>query len=286
MDLTALSGAVTIALASTIVFLLVIKSWALFVKSTTTTRFPESIMLEAAQRIRDKLTKMSHDQSVYLVSVLVFTVLFCIFYLIPPQGLFDDVPKWQLVAILVLLGIAAVILVYRLLQLVIAKRNLLFCRDASMATGHALQKITANQNRVFHDVPCDAGIIDNVVVGLHGIYTVSVIARQSGKISRAILKDDRLTFGGKNAISVRRSAIKSEQLARELREVTGHEIRVRSVIAIPGWEIESQQSNEFLVVNERNLTMITGWKDPKEYLMNEDIEAIHGLLTKRCTRFG
>ncbi|MDA0992864.1 MAG: hypothetical protein O3A13_04455 [Proteobacteria bacterium] len=286
MDLTALSGAVTIALASTIVFLLVIKSWALFVKSTTTTRFPESIMLEAAQRIRDKLTKMSHDQSVYLVSVLVFTVLFCIFYLIPPQGLFDDVPKWQLVAILVLLGIAAVILVYRLLQLVIAKRNLLFCRDASMATGHALQKITANQNRVFHDVPCDAGIIDNVVVGLHGIYTVSVIARQSGKNSRAILKDDRLTFGGKNAISVRRSAIKSEQLARELREVTGHEIRVRSVIAIPGWEIESQQSNEFLVVNERNLTMITGWKDPKEYLMNEDIEAIHGLLTKRCTRFG
>lgn len=286
MDLTALSGAVTIALASSIVFLLVIKSWALFVKSTTTTRFPESIMLEAAQRIRDKLTKLSHDQSVYLVSVLVFTVLFCIFYLIPPQGLFDDVPKWQLVAILALLGIAAIILAYRLLQLVIAKRNLLFCRDASMATGHALQTITANQNRVFHDVPCAAGIIDNVVAGLHGIYTVSVIARQSGKNNRAILKDDRLTFDGKNAISVRRSATKSEQLARELREVTGHKIRVRSVIAIPGWEIESQQSSEFLVVNERNLTMLTGWKDPKEYLMNEDIEAIHRLLTKRCTRFG
>jgi Ca2+/Na+ antiporter len=285
MDLTVLSGAATIALASTIILLLVIRSWAAFTKSTTTTRFPESIMLEAAQRIRDKLTKLSQDQSVYLVSALVFTVVFCIFYLIPPQGMFDDVPRWQLILVLVLLGIAAAFLVFRIAQTVVAKRKLLFYRDASMATGHALQRLTANRNRVSHDVPTAAGTIDNVIVGLQGVYTVSVIARKAGKKDRAALKGDRLSLGEKYSISVKRSAVKSEQLAKEIRKATGNDIRVRSVIAIPGWEIESQQSSEFLVVNERNLAMLTGWKDQKDYLMNEDVEAVQDLLTKRCTRF-
>ena len=112
-----------------------------------------------------------------------------------------------------------------------------------------------------------------------------MIARKPGKNDRASLKGDRLSFGEKQVVSVKRSAVKSEQLAREIRKVTGHEIRVRSVIAIPGWEIESQQSSDFLVVNERNLAMLTGWKDQKDYLMNEDVEAIHKLLTERCTRF-
>jgi hypothetical protein len=285
MDLTAVSGAATIALASTIILLLAMKSWAVFAKSTTSTRFPESIMLEAAQRIRDKLDKLSHDQSAYLVSALVFTVVFCIFYLVQPQGMFDDVPQWQLIVVLVLLGIASGFAAYRLGQTIITKRKLLFHRDAVMATGHALQKLTANQNRVFHDVPCSAGTIDNVIVGLQGIYTISVIARPAGKNNQAALKGDRLSFGDKQAVSVKRAAAKSAQLAKEIRKVTGHDIRVRSVIAIPGWEIDSQQSTDFLAVNERNLAMLTGWRDQKDYLMNEDVEAVQKLLTKRCTRF-
>lgn len=285
MDLTALSGAATIALASTIIFLLIVKSWAAFSRSTTSTRFPESIMLEAAQRVRDRLAKLNQDQSVYLVSSLVFTVVFCIFYLVPPDGLFDNVPRWQLMLVLVLLAIAAAFVAYRLLNTVILRRKLLFYRDASMATGHALQKLTSNRNRVFHDVPCSAGIIDNVVVGLQGIYAVSVIARKAGRNNKASLEDDRLTFAGKVTISVKPSAAKSERLAKEIRRTVGHDIRVRSVIAIPGWEIESQRSGEFLVVNERNLAMLTGWRDQEDYLMNEDVEAIHSLLTERCTRF-
>ena len=114
---------------------------------------------------------------------------------------------------------------------------------------------------------------------------MSVIARRAGKNNRATLKGDRLSFGEKQVVSVKRSAIKSEQLAKEIRKVTGHEVRIRPVIAIPGWEIESQQSSQFLVVNERNLAMLTGWKDQEDYLMNEDVDAVQKLLTDRCTRF-
>ena len=82
-----------------------------------------------------------------------------------------------------------------------------------------------------------------------------------------------------------RSGRKSAQLARELRKIVNHEVRVRPVIAIPGWEVESQSSDDYLVVNERNLAMMSGWKEQADYLMDEDVAAIQNLLTKRCTRF-
>lgn len=286
MNLTALSGAVTIALASAIIFLIVFRFWTAFAQTTGKTRFPNSIMLEAAQRFRDEHARLGRDQSVYLISALVFTVVFSVFYLLPPEGMFDNVPQWQLIVILVILALGAGFILYRLTRISVSRRRLLFVRDANMATGHALQKLTSNMTRVFHDVKCHSGTIDNVVVGLHGVYTVSVIARKPGKSNRARLKGDQLAFANdKEPISVQRSGEKSGQLAKELRKLTGHDIRVRPVIAIPGWEIELQESAEYLAVNERNIAMLTGWKDQKDYLMNEDVEKIHKMLTERCTRF-
>ncbi len=286
MDLTVLGGATTIALASTIIFLIVVKSWTAFAQTNVTTRFPDSIMREAAQRYRDEHANLGRDQSVYLASTLVFLVIFSVLYILPPEGMFEIVPRWQLIVVLVLLALGASFVIYRLIVILIARRRLLFVRDANMATGHSLQKLTSNQNRVFHDVPCSAGTIDHVIVGLHGIYAISVVARKPGRDNRARLKGDQLVFANsKEAASVSSAGQKATMLAREIRKITGHEIRVRSVIAIPGWEIGLQESADHLAVNERNLAMLTGWKDQKDYLMNEDVEAVQELLTKRCTRF-
>lgn len=285
MELVALSSATLVALASTIFFLLVIKAWSAFAHSTTGTRFPKSIMLEAAQRYRDELAKHGREQSIYLASGLMFAVVFFLSVLLRPDDMFADIPKWQHIVVVILLAIAIAFLLFRLTTIVIARRQLSFVRDANMATGHSLQKLTANKNRVFHDVPCSAGTIDSVVVGLHGVYTVSVIARKPGKDNRVRLKDDQLVFANEEAVSVQRSGNKSARLAKEIRKVTGNSIRVRSVIAVPGWEVDSQASNDYLVVNERNAVMLTGWRDESDYLLNEDVETIHQMLTERCTRF-
>ena len=287
MSLAALSGAATIALASTIIFLLIVKSWHVLAQSVVaTTRFPHSIMFEAAQRFRDELERLGREQSVYLIAALVFAVIFVITYLLPPQGMFEDLPRWQLILVLVLFVAAATYTTYRLLHIVVAKRRLAFVRDANMAAGHALQKLTANQNRVFHDVPCGGSVLDNVVVGLHGIYAVSVIARKPGKDNRVRLRGDELSFApGKATMSVSRSGTKAGRLAKEIRKLLKHDVRVRSVVVVPGWEIESQVSDEYLVVNERNLAMLSGWKDQEDFLMNEDVDIVQKMLTERCTRF-
>ncbi|MCH8071363.1 MAG: NERD domain-containing protein [Proteobacteria bacterium] len=287
MSLAALSGATTIAFASTILFLLIVKSWHVLAQSVgAKTRFPNSIMLEAAQRFRDDLERLGREQSLFLIAALVFSVIFAINYLLSPLAMFEDLPQWQLLLVLVLFAAAALYTAYRLINIVIAKRRLVFIRDANMATGHALQKLTANQNRVFHDVRCGAGIIDNVVVGRHGIYTISVIARKPGKINTVSLHGDKLTFApGDVSLSVARSGEKSGQLAKEIGKLLKHNVRVRSVVVVPGWEVDSQTSEAYLIVNERNLAMLSGWKDQNDYLMNEDVDLVQKMLTRRCTRF-
>ncbi len=287
MSLAALSGATTIAFASTIVFLLIVKSWHVLAQSVgVKTRFPNSIMLEAAQRFRDELERLGREQSLFLIAALVFSVIFAINYLLSPLAMFEDLPQWQLLLVLVLFAAAALYTAYRLINIVITMRRLVFIRDANMATGHALQKLTANQNRVFHEVRCGAGIIDNVVVGRHGIYTISVIARKPGKINTVSLHGDKLTFApGDVSLSVARSGEKSGQLAKEIGKLLKHNVRVRSVVVVPGWEVDSQTSEAYLIVNERNLAMLSGWKDQNDYLMNEDVDLVQKMLTRRCTRF-
>ena len=54
---------------------------------------------------------------------------------------------------------------------------------------------------------------------------------------------------------------------------------MRSVIAVPGWEVLEQANEEHLVVNDRSLPMLTGWKDQADYLLNEDVDTLHQMLT-------
>ena len=287
MDIQGVSAAATIAIVCAIVFLLAARSWQVLTRLLSGhPSFADSIMSEAAQRFRDELEQLGRQQSIYLIAALVFSVIFAVTYLFPPQGMFEELPTWQLILVLALFAAAAVYTPYRLVRIVLAKRHLAFVRDANMATGHALQRLNVNQNRLFHDVPCANGVIDHVVVGRHGIYAVNVIVRQPGKDNAVGLRGDKLTFApGNLSMSVARSGAKSEQLAREIGKLLKHNVRVRSVIVVPGWEVKGQESEAYFAVNERNLTMLTGWKDPQEFLMNEEVDVVQKMLTKRCTRF-
>lgn len=288
MNLEAISIAASIALVSVFAFVLAAKSWHAISKSVGSTgSFRGSIMLEAAQRFRDEMDRLTRRLNVYLTAGLLFVVIFTVSYLLRPEELLGDLPNWQLLLILTMLAAVALFSAHRLLSVMRARHRTQFARDAAIAAGHGLQKLTANRNRVFHDVPCGGGVIDNVIVGLHGVYAVHVVARKPGKDKRVRLNGDVLLFApGKYSLSLAEFGERTNQLALEFRKILRHEVRVRSVVAVPGWEIDSQASDEYLVVNERNLAMLRGWKDQSDYLLNEEVEKLQNLLTDRCTRFG
>ncbi len=77
MTLQAISSAATIALASTIFILLAFKSWQLVARPfSNMSNFPNSIMIEAAQRFRDQLEQLKGEQSLYLTLTLMYFVTF------------------------------------------------------------------------------------------------------------------------------------------------------------------------------------------------------------------
>jgi len=285
MDIQSFSGAATVALASTIVFVLVTISWQIIARSVGSSHsFADSIMREAAQRFRDEFDRLSSNQSNYFSAGLVFVVLFTAAYTLNAERLFDGYPVWQLNIFLFALVAVALIIFVDLARTVYSRRQIKLLRDANIAIGHQLQRISAGFGHVYHDVETSSGIIDHIIVGQSGVFAVNVFARRPPKNGEAALDGNSLRFTpGKTSVSIVAMAANTAALEREFRRLLDHRVRIRSVIAVPGWEVNVQSSEEHLLVNARNLPMIRGWKDQTDYLMNEDVDALHEMLTSRCS---
>jgi hypothetical protein len=286
MNIEAISGAATVALASTILFLLIAKFWSALSRTVGSgPLFPDSIMHEAAQRFRDELDRLSASRSIYLGSALVFAVLFSAAYLLRAQELFAGYPDWQLYIQLAFLLFTVGLAIFQLGKTIIAARQVKILRDANIAVGHQLRQISNGIMQVFHDAETTAGIVDHVLVGQTGLYAVNVIARRAPGDGSVRLIGNALQFSNSNNdVTIVDIAAKSRRLEKEFTELLGHKVRVRSVIAAPGWEIVEQTNDDHLLVNERNIGMLRGWKDNTDHMMNEDVETLKKEMTARCRR--
>ena len=284
MDIQAVSGAATVAIVCAIVFLLAAKSWHLLTRALTgDPNFADSIMSEAAQRFRDELKHLSRAQSNYLGAALVFVVMYVAAIAFQGPDLFVGYPDWQLYVLLTALAAAALFASYRLIRTFFAWRTVRFMRDANIAIGHRLQRIASSHGRAYHDVPTSAGIVDHVLVGQNGVYAINVVARRHMKKGSVNLDSNDLRFSNaEKTLPIVDVIATTNRLEKEFSKIVGKNIRIRSVIAVPGWDISDQTGNEHLLVNERTLPMISGWKDQKDYLMNEDVDALQRDLTGRC----
>ena len=138
MDIEAISGAAIVALASTLLFLLIAKSWSALSRTVgSTPNFADSIMHEAAQRFRDELERLSSSRSIYLSGTLVFLVLFVAAYILKARDLFAGYPAWQLWMQIGFLVVAAALAAWRLGRTILAYRQVRFVRDANVEIGSA-----------------------------------------------------------------------------------------------------------------------------------------------------
>lgn len=286
MNLATLSSAATFALATTLAFLLIARSWSA-ISRTIGARpyFSDCILREPAQRYRDDLERLTSSQSIYLGGVLVFGMLFAATYLLRAQPMFDGYPDWQLILQLTFLGLTAVFAAYKLVKTVIARRQTRFLHDASVAIGHQLSQMSSGVTHVYHDVETTAGVIDHVVVCQLGVYAVNVVARRCEPGAAARCRDNRLQFSNEiDPLSVTHLQARNARLGKHLRQVAGRHIRVRSVVALPGWEIAEQSDDCHLLVNQRNAGMLLGWKDTTSFLLDDDVAAIREALSQSCRK--
>jgi hypothetical protein len=286
MNIEAISGSATVAIACTFVFLLAAKSWQLLARSINShPNFPDAIMREAAQRFRDELESLSRKQSTYLGAGLMFVFIFAVANTFEAHRLFEGYPAWQLYVLLATLIAAAGFALYRLVCTIREWRQVRYLRDANIAVGHSLQRIATGHGRVYHDVVTSAGVVDHVIVGQSGIYAVNVVAHRAMRNESVLLCDHVLRFKPDgHTIPIADIAAKTTRLEQEFRDLLKNSVRVRSVIAVPGWNAESQSNEGHLIVNERTLPMLRGWRDEADYLMDEDVQSLQQHLTKTCKR--
>lgn len=134
-----------------------------------------------------------------------------------------------------------------------------------LAVGQELERLVrpeATPYCVFHDVPGafqnasgDTAILDHVVVSPHGVFVVETQARTppftpSGReINLVNVEPERLRFPG---WSERRPLEKARQatrwLADWLAERTGRPVPVKGVLTLPGWDVDTSQAADDLLV--------------------------------------
>ncbi len=281
-----MTSALAIALVATSLFVLSGVGWlALTSKLQGRRLFSEQVQFEAGHRFREQLAALDARHWLYLSGVPVFLLLLLTVFVLSPPPPLVKAPGWVWMLTALFLFLVSLYLPYEIFRLGRTRRKVALWRDANIAVGHALQRTTAKGNRVFHNVQAGNRIIDNVVVGPNGVYAVNVFALESpsGEEASVRLKKTYLRFGRvKVTQPVARSASNAAQLSKDLTELIGHPVKVRSVIALPGWQIGTSATGEHLLVNEKTAVMLTGWTDPEASLMNEDVELIYDHLAKKC----
>ena len=286
MNIEAISGSAMVAVACTFLFLLAAKSWQVIARTLSAhPNFSDSIMREAAQRFRDELEALSRKQSTYLGACMMFVFIFAVAHTFEAHQLFEGYPASQLYLLLATLFAAAGLAMYRLVRTIREWRQVRFLRDANIAIGHSLQRFATGHGRVFHDVPTSAGVVDHLIVGQSGIHAVNVVAHRALRRKTVALSGNELRFQPDGrTIPIADIATRTTKLEQEFRDLLKNAVRVRSVIAVPGWQTEGQSNEGHLVVNERTLPMLRGWRNEADYLMDEDVEALQQHLTNACKR--
>ena len=281
-----ITSALGIALVASILFVAASNAWmSAGQRLRRRSPFAEHILYEAGHRIRQQLRALEARYFVYLGSLLVFVIVLVAVLLINERAPILDLPGWVWLVLTVLLLIASLFLPFQTIKLKRARSKLAYLSAANMAVGHALQKIASRGNHVYHSVRSGNQTNDNVVVSAKGVFAVNVFVydRPRGKSGTIRFDNSSLVLGNSKTNQPVSVALKRVgELGRELSKVTGHPIKVRSVIAVPGWNVTSSSTDQHLLVNEKTVVMLTGWTDPNTYLMDEDVERINEFLAKRC----
>lgn len=154
--------------------------------------------------------------------------------------------------------------IYKLLKLIGLKIKYQDGADAERAVGQTLNLLMSKGCAVFHDIPCGKFNIDHVVISSIGVFAVETKSRRKPKIENG----HKVQFDGKTLFfptwndktSIEQAKKNASWLSGELTSSTGEEVKVGSVLALPGWFIElKQRSRDVSVMNHKQLTQLKNY---------------------------
>ncbi len=247
--------------------------------------FAAKIQAEPGDNFRRQLEAIDRRAGAHLAALAIVASVFLALFFAGHEPWWSSLEHWRWWLVLAFLCAVAVYEVWVFVHLVQSRRAVAHTLDAHVATGQRLEHVAARGNYLFHCVPTGDDHVDHIVLGTNGLYAIRVIVRRPVDGGLARLARGSIDFGdGVEPVSLADWQATLRRLTAELRERLGHSVRVMSVIVVPGWDVEGGEQGQHLLVNESNLTMLTGWRDQDAYLMNEELQLLQRVFSTRLQR--
>lgn len=227
-----------------------------------------------------KITGRRLDQ--FRTAALVFGVAMLMLTLFGRLGWWPEWPLWAFGLIAVAATGLQAFGVAKIVQLTRYRIRLLRLLAKHIAVARRLADAQLHGNRLYHSVPIGDAIVDNVVVGPNGVYTVHLFsAPNRSSESVALFNGDLMFRPGEVRFDLRQYRKTIGTLARALGEGIGSKVIVLPVIAIADCLIEPSKEALPMVVSLESCASFVGWKEPRAFLMDDELEAISRWLARQ-----
>ncbi len=114
---------------------------------------------------------------------------------------------------------------------------------AERVTGMQLNRLLGKGCLVLHDLPCDVGNLDHVVIAPQGVFAIET---KSFRKPKGEGENHRVRFDGRalhfpdfsSCKPIQQAKDNAQWLARYLHDKLGHEVPVTAAVSLPGWFID------------------------------------------------
>lgn len=161
--------------------------------------------------------------------------------------------------------------------------------EAESAVGAELNHLMLDGAHVFHDLPAEGFNVDHIIVSPKGVFTVETKSRAK-YVKPAEKADVKVSFDG-NALRfpshteiapVEQARANAKWVSEWLASATGEPVRVRPVVALPGWFTTTTTRSDLLVINGKGCRAVFGSTYAHQELSASQMQRIVFQIEQRC----
>jgi hypothetical protein len=236
--------------------------------------FSEKILRWPGKTLNENLQDISFDISFYIMIIPITVMLLYGIYL--TLACYGDNKKINPELNAIIYSIPFVIFfIFKLVKKITERNKYRLGFEAELYTGMELNNLIKNNCKIYHDFPAEKFNIDHIVISPAGIFAIETKGRSKVK-NEATNNRWKLEFDGEilkfptwiEKAPIDQAKRQAAWLSSWLSKAVGESIKVRPVLAFPGWYITTTKPSEVAIYNGKNpLFMAQGNPQISEKLM-------------------
>jgi Nuclease-related domain len=250
--------------------------------------FTDNFLRSPGESLNRQIMEINDRITEYMFLVITVPVLFYAVY-ISSLHFGNSKLSTSIFTVFIIVGISVIAFyLFKLIKMLNLRRSYRLGYEGEIAVGQELNQLMRDGYYVYHDFPAGKFNIDHIIVGSSGVFAVETKAR-SKPTSKDRKADAKVKYDGKSlrfpngtdVESLEQAKRQAEWLSKWLRSAVGEAVKVRPVVALPGWFIERVASGGIRVINPKNFRSIAKPKDGN-FLSEQMISRIVHQLEQKC----